>query len=92
MEGRAAEAGPEAAAEHRESRRGSLGEASPPPGAQQGRIDRRVSSAMPTSRAAPLAEVIAVVIDALAPSRLQFHLAITSRIVLLLWKGHESAH
>ena len=88
----AAEAAPEAAAEPRESRRGSRGEASPQPGAQQGRIDRRVSSAMPTSRAAPLAEVIVVVLDALAPSRLQLHLAITSRIILLLWKGHESAH
>ena len=48
-EGGAAEATPEAAAEKRESRRGSRGEASPQPGAQQGRIDRRVSSAMPTA-------------------------------------------
>ena len=60
--------------------------------AREGRIDRRVSSALPTSRAPRLAEEIVVVLDALAPSCLQLHLAITSRIDLLLWKGHESAH
>ena len=60
--------------------------------AREGRIDRRVSSALPTSRAPRLAEEIVVVLDALAPSCLQLHLAITSRIDLLLQKGHVSAH
>ena len=91
-EGGAAEAAAEAAAKPPTEPRAGRAEACPQTSAREALIDRRVSSALPTSRAAPLAEEIVVVLDALAPGRLQFHLAITSRIDLLLWKGHESAH
>jgi hypothetical protein len=84
MEGGAAKAAAEAAAEPPTEPRPSRAEASPQTGAREAQIGRRVWSALPTSRAAPLAEEIVVVVDALAPSRLQFHLAITSRIDLIL--------
>ena len=84
MEGGTAKAAAEAAAEPPTEPRPSRAEASPQTGAREAQIGRRVWSALPTSRAAPLAEEIVVVVDALAPSRLQFHLAITSRIDLIL--------
>ena len=57
---------------------------------QGSRIDRRVSSASTTSRAARPAEYIVVLIDALTPGRLPLHLVIISRIDLLLRKGQEA--
>ena len=92
MEGGTAKAAAEAAAEPPTEPRAGRAEACPQPCARKAVIDRRVSSAVPTSRAAPLAEETVVVLDPLAPSRLLRHLAIASRIDLLLWKGHESAH
>ena len=92
MEGGAAKAAAEAAAEPPTEPRAGRAEACPQTRAHEARIDRRVSCALPTSRAAPPAEEIVVVLDALAPSRLQVHLAITSRVDLHIWKGHESAH
>ena len=92
MEGGAAKAAAEAAAEPPTEPRPSRAEASPQTGAREAQIGRRVWSALPTSRAAPLAEETVVVLDPLAPSRLLLHLAIASRIDLLLWKGHKSAH
>ena len=92
MEGGAAEAAAEAAAEPPTEPRPSRAEACPQTGAREAQNGRRVWSALPTSRAAPLAEETEVIVDALVPSRLLLHLAIASRIDLLLWKGHESAH
>ena len=84
MEGGAAKAAAEAAAEPPTEPRPSRAEACPQTGAREAQNGRRVWSALPTSRAAPLAGEIVVVVNALAPSRLQFHLAITSRIDLIL--------
>ena len=84
MEGGAAKAAAEAAAEPPTEPRPSRAEACPQTGAREAHNGRRVWSALPTSRAAPLAEDIVVVVNALAPSRLQFDLAITSRIDLIL--------
>ena len=85
----AAEAAPEAAAEPRESRRKARGEGSPQPGAQQGRIVRRVWSPSTTSRVAHLLEAIVVVDETVAPSCLRLHLALISGIDLLLRKGRR---
>ena len=86
----AAEAAAEAAAEPPTEPRAGLAEACPQPSARKARIDRRVSSASTTSRAARPAEYIVVLIDALTPSRLPLHLVIVSRIDLLLRKGQEA--
>ena len=86
----AAEAAPEAAAEPRESRRGSRGEASPQPVRSRVAIVRCVWSASTTSRVAPLLEAIVVVGETVTPSRLQLHLVLVSRIDLLLRKGQEA--
>ena len=83
MEGGAAEATPEAAAEKRESRRGSRGEASPQAVRSRAYIDRRVWSASMTSRAVPPARYLVESVDAVTPSRLPLHLTKRSRVDLL---------
>ena len=90
MEGGAAKAAAEAAAEPPTEPRAGRAEACPQPCAREARIDRRVSSAVPTSRAAPLAEEIVVIVDAVTPSRLRLHLVLVSRIDLLLREGQEA--
>ena len=90
MEGGAAKAAAEAAAEPPTEPRAGRAEACPQPCAREARIDRHVSSAVPTSRAAPLAEEIVVIVDAVTPSRLRLHLVLVSRIDLLLREGQEA--
>ena len=88
-EGGAAEAAAEAAAEPPTEPRPGRAEACPQTRANKAQIDRSVWSALPTSIAAPLAEEIEEEIDNLAPSRLQLHLAIHSRVDLHIWKGRR---
>ena len=82
-EGGATEAAPEAAAEPRESRRGSRGEGSPQPVRSRANIVRRVWSASTTSRAVPSAKYLVVNADAVTPSHLPLHLTKSSRVDLL---------
>ena len=79
-EGGAAEAAPEAAAEPRESRRGSRGEGSPQPVRSKAYIVRRVWSASTSSRAVPPARYLVENVDAVTPSRLPLHLTKTLRV------------
>ena len=90
MEGGTAKAAAEAAAEPPTEPRAGRAEACPQTSAREALIDRRVSSAVPTSRAAPLAEEIVVIVDEVTPSRLRLHLVLVSRIDLLLRKGQEA--
>ena len=85
-EGGAAEAAAEAAVEPPSEPRAGRAEACRQTGAREARIDRRVSSTLPTSRAARPAETVVVLVGAVTPTRLQLHLVIISRIDLLLWK------
>ena len=92
MEGGAAEAAPEAAAEPRESRREAARDASPQPVRSRRRIVRRVSSSSTTSKAAQPARYLVVHVDTVTPSRLPLHLTKNSRIDSLLRKVQVSAH
>jgi hypothetical protein len=85
-EGGAAEAAAEAAVEPPSEPRAGRAEACRQTGAREARIDRRVSSTLPTSRAARPAETVVVLVGAVTPTRLQLHLVIISRIDVLLWK------
>eukprot|EP00966_Prymnesium_polylepis_P027688 640173-Prymnesium_polylepis.3 len=66
MEGGAAEAVAKAAAEPPSELRACQAEACPRTGAREASIDRRVSSALPTSRAAQPPEIIVVLVGAVA--------------------------
>jgi hypothetical protein len=99
MEGGAAEAAEKAAAEPPSEPRAGRAEACLQTGAREVRIDlasidRRVWSmvwsASSTSRAARSAKECVALASTVAPSCLQLHLAIISRVELLLWKGQKS--
>ena len=69
--------------------RASRAEGSPHTGVWESCTGRRISSVSPTSRVAHLLEAIAVDDEAVALSRLRLHLALASRIDLLLRKGRR---
>ena len=80
------EAAAAAAVEPLSEPRASRAEGSPHTGLWESCTGRRVSSASPTSRVAQLPGAIVVDDEAVAPSCLRLHLALVSRIDLLLRK------